>query len=89
MLFDTKLDFQGHLKTILNKVNQVVDLLRKFHNSLPGLPLFTIYKSFLTMRISYKIRHPMLISPKIRIYQIKLSSSYNGLYKKDIYRGTL
>ena len=44
---DTKLDFQGHLISILNKVNETRGLLRKLHNTLPRLPLLTIYKSFL------------------------------------------
>ena len=33
MLLDTKLDFQGHLKSILNKVNKTIGLLRKLHNT--------------------------------------------------------
>ena len=33
----TKLDFQGHLKSILNKVNKTIGLLRKLHNTLPRL----------------------------------------------------
>ena len=47
MLLDTKLDFQGHLKSVLNKVNKTIGLLRKFHNTLPRLPLLTIHKSFI------------------------------------------
>ena len=34
---DTKLDFQGHLKSMLNKVNKTIGLLRKLHNTLPRL----------------------------------------------------
>ena len=37
-LLDTKLDFQGHLKSILNKVNKTIGLLRKVQNILPRLP---------------------------------------------------
>ena len=33
MLLDTKLDFQGHLKSILNKFNKTIGLLRKFHST--------------------------------------------------------
>ena len=47
MLLDTKLDFQGELKNILIKVNKTVGLLRKLHNTLPRLPLLTIFKSFM------------------------------------------
>ena len=64
MFLDTKLDFQGHLKGIFNKVNETIGLLRKLHNTLPSLPLLTIYKSFMrphldygSYAISYTIRH--------------------------------
>ena len=46
MALDTKLDFQGHLRSILNKVNKTIGLLRKLRNTLPRLPLLTIYESF-------------------------------------------
>ena len=35
MIFDTKLNFQEHLKNILNKVNKTIGLLRKLQNILP------------------------------------------------------
>ena len=94
MLLDTKLDLQGHLKSILNKVNKTTRLLHKLHSTLPRLPLLTIYKSFIRPTSSwlwgYHIRSGIrFISPKIRIYPIQLSSSYNGRYKRDIYRETL
>ena len=44
ILLDTKLDLQGHLKSIINKGNKTIGLLRKLHNTLPRLPLLTIYK---------------------------------------------
>ena len=47
MFLDTKLDFQGHLKNIFNKVNKTIALLRKLHNTLSRLPSLTIYKSFI------------------------------------------
>ena len=50
---DTKLDFQGHLKSIFNKVNKTIGLLRKLHNTLPRLPLLTIYKSFIRPHLDY------------------------------------
>ena len=53
MLLDTKLDFQGHLKSMLSKVNKTVGLLRKLHNTLPRLPLLTIYKSFRRPHLDY------------------------------------
>ena len=53
MLLDTKLDFQEHLKIVLNKVNKTIGLLRKLHSTLPRLPLLTIYKSFIRHYIDY------------------------------------
>ena len=53
MLLDTKLDFQEHLKSVLNKVNKTIGLLRKQHNTLPRLPLLTIYKSFIRPHLDY------------------------------------
>ena len=53
MFLDTKLDFQGHLKSIFKKVNKTINLLRKLHNTLPRLPLFTIYTSFIRAHLDY------------------------------------
>ena len=53
MLLDTKLDLQGHLKSIFNKVNKTIGLLCKLHNTLPRLPLLTIYKSY-RPRLDYR-----------------------------------
>ena len=46
MFWDTKLDFQEHLKSIFSNVNKKIGLLRKLHHILPRSPLLTIYKSF-------------------------------------------
>ena len=53
MLLDTKLDFQEHLKIVLNKLNKTIGLLRKLYSTLPRVPLLTIYKSFLRHHIDY------------------------------------
>ena len=53
MLLDVNLDFQGHLKNIYSKVNKTIGLLRKLHNTLPRLPLLTIYKSFIRPHLDY------------------------------------
>ena len=53
MLLDVNLDFLGHLKNIYSKVNKTIGLLRKLHNTLPRLPLLTIYKSFITPHLGY------------------------------------
>ena len=52
MLLDVNLDFQGHLKNN-SKINKATGLLRKLHNTLPRLPLLTIYKSFIRPHLDY------------------------------------
>ena len=47
MILDTKLNFQEHLKNILNKVNENMELLRKLQNILSRGQLLTIYKSYI------------------------------------------
>ena len=47
MSLDNKLDFQGHVKSILNKVIKIIGLLCKLHNTLPRSILLSIYKSFI------------------------------------------
>ena len=53
MLLNTKLDFQGHLKSVLNKVNKTKKLLRKLYNTLPRLPLLTNYEPFIRPHLDY------------------------------------
>ena len=53
MLLDVKLDFQGHLKNIYSKVNKIIGLLGKLHNTLHRLPLLTICKSFIRPQFEY------------------------------------
>ena len=53
MLLDVKLDFQGHLENIYSRVNKTVGLLRKLHDTLPRLPLLTIFKSFIRPHLDY------------------------------------
>ena len=52
-ILDNKLNFQEHLKNILNKVNNTIGLLRKLQNILPREPLLTIYKSFVRPHLDY------------------------------------
>ena len=53
MILDTKLNFQEHLKNILNKVNKTTGLLRKLQNILPYGQLLTTYKSFIRPHLDY------------------------------------
>ena len=53
MFLDCKLNFEEHLKTIVNKINKTIGLLRKFQNFLPRKSLLTIYKSFIRPHLDY------------------------------------
>ena len=53
MFLNTKLDFQGHLKSIFSKVNKIRGLLHKLRNTLPRLPLLIICKSFIIPHLDY------------------------------------
>ena len=53
MFWDTKLDFQGHLKSIFSKINKTIGSLRKLHHIFPRSPLLTIYKPFIRPHFSY------------------------------------
>ena len=53
LILNTKLNFQEHLKSILNKVNKTIGQLRKLQNVLPRGPPLTIYKSFIGPQLDY------------------------------------
>ena len=53
MILNTKLNFQEHLKNVLDKVNKTIGLLLKLQNVLPRRPLLTIYKSFIRPHLDY------------------------------------
>ena len=53
MILDSKLNFQEHLKNILNKVNKTIVLLKNLQNILPRGPLLTIHKSFVRPHLDY------------------------------------
>ena len=53
LILDNKLNFQEHLKNVLNKVAKTIGLLRKLQNILPREPLLTIYKSFVRPHLYY------------------------------------
>ena len=53
MFLDSKLIFSERLKTILQKTNKTIGLLRKIQALLPRAPLITIYKSFIRPHLDY------------------------------------
>ena len=53
MIFDSKLTFDEHSKSVLKKVSKTVGLLQKFQGILPRTSLITIYKSFARPHLDY------------------------------------
>ena len=94
ILLDVQLDFQGHLKNIYRKVNKTIGLLRKPHNTLPRLPLLTIYKSFIRPHLDYgdiiyDQAYTALFHQKIESVQynsaLAVTGAIRGTSKKKIY----
>ena len=53
MLLDTKFNFGEHLKTIFQKINKNIGVLRKFETLPLRTPLIIIYKSFIRRHLDY------------------------------------
>ena len=53
MFLDSKLNFEEHLKTVVNKIDNTKGLLHKFLNFLRRISLLTIYKSFIRRHLHY------------------------------------
>ena len=53
MFLDSKLNFSEHLKTIFQKTNKTIGLLRKLQTLLPRAPLIPIHKSFIRLLLDY------------------------------------
>ena len=54
MIFDSKLSFDEHLKSVLKKkISKTIGLLRKLQGILPRTSLITIYKSFARPHLDY------------------------------------
>ena len=53
MFLDSKLNFIEHLKTISQKTDKTIGLLRKLQTFLPRAPLITIYESFIRPHLDY------------------------------------
>ena len=54
MMFDSNLSYEHHIKSILNKVDKTIGLLRKFWLILPKHSLVIIYKTFRRPRLDYR-----------------------------------
>ena len=53
MILDSNLNYEHHIKSILNKVNKTIGRLRKFQLILPRYSLITIYKTFIRPHLDY------------------------------------
>ena len=53
LIFDSKLDFNQHLKEKITKANIGIQLLRKLYRYLPRNTLLNIYKSFIRPHLDY------------------------------------
>ena len=53
MFLDSKLDFSEQLKTIFQKTNRAIGLLRKLETLLPRAPFITIYELFIRPLLDY------------------------------------
>ena len=83
MILGSKLNFQEHLKNILNKVNKTIGLLRKLQNILPRGPLLTIYKSFIRTHrdyggVIYNQRYNNSFHPKLDSIQYNAALAITG-----------
>ena len=46
LILDNKLNFNEHLRGVVDKILKTMGLIRKFQRILPRFPLLTIYKTF-------------------------------------------
>ena len=53
MIFDSKLSFDEHLKSVLKRISKTVGLLQKLQDIFPRTSLITIYKSFARPHLDY------------------------------------
>ena len=53
MMLDSNLSYEHHIKSILNKVNKTIGLLRKFQLILSRHSLITIYQIFIRPYLDY------------------------------------
>ena len=53
MMLDSSMSYEHHIKSILNKVNRTIGLLRMFKLILPRHSLITIYETFIRPHLDY------------------------------------
>ena len=93
LCMNAKLDFHGHLKNILNKVNKKIGLLCKIHNTYTRLPLLTIYKLFIRLHMNYEDvvswyddqTYSAFFHQKLESIQYNLAPGYNRTSTRKLY----
>ena len=53
LILDNKLNFNEHLKGVLDKISKTMGLIRKFQSILPRFSFLTIYKTFVRLHLDY------------------------------------
>ena len=95
MIFDSKLNFQEHLKNILNKVNKAIGLLGKLQNILLRGTQITIYKSFVIPYLDYgdviyDQQHNNSFHQKLELIQynaaLAITGAIRGTSKEKLYQ---
>ena len=54
LILDNKLNFNEHLKGVLDKISKTTGLIRKFQPILSRFSLLTIYKTFVRPHFDYR-----------------------------------
>ena len=86
MFLDRKLNFSEHLKTIFQKTNKTIGLLRKLQTLLSRDPLIAIYKSFIRPHLDNVDMIYDLQNNKITVSEVPLfnySSKLQRIYSKN------
>ena len=74
MILDSNLSHEHHIKSILNKVNKKIGLLRKFQLILPRHSLIKIYKTFIRPHLDYGGVYTTALLRSHIIYALNLSN---------------
>ena len=77
LILDNKLNFNLHLKTVIDKITKSINVLRKLRFHIPRHSLITIYKSFILSQLEYA--DVIYDQPSIATFSDRLESiQYNS-----------
>ena len=77
LILDNKLNFNLHLKTVIDKITKSINVLRKLRFHIPRHSLITIYKSFIRSQLEYA--DVIYDQPSIATFSDRLESiQYNS-----------